>query len=150
MGHTPYEVVELVSLSRPETPQEVSPLAPIPTFPDLYDTYFPYIWRSVQRLGVPPSHADDAVQEVFIVVHRRLPEFQGRSALKTWLYGIALRVARAHRNQLRQSRDNQAVDAEQLAAPEEARPDERAQDAEAARFVNALLDGLDEIGRAHV
>jgi RNA polymerase sigma-70 factor, ECF subfamily len=138
------QVVDLASLSHTETPKRASPLAPIPTFADVYDTYFPYVWRSVQRLGVPLSHADDAVQETFIVVHRRLPDFEGRSTLKTWLYGIALRVARAQRNRIRNTAGHQAIDAEQLAAPEAARPDQRAEDAEAARLVSTLLDGLDD------
>jgi len=115
----------------------------VPSFDSVYDGFFPYIWRSVQRLGIPPSQADDVVQEIFIIVHRRLPEFEGRSTLKTWLYGIALWVARAHRLQLRRPGEHVVVDTDHLRAPEESRPDERAENAEAARLVNALLDGLD-------
>lgn len=109
------------------------------SFEEVYDTYFPYIWRSVLRLGVPVAHADDAVQEVFLVVHRKLAGFEGRSSLKTWLYGIALRVARAHR-----VRGPRELEPEELRAPDASRPDERAQNAEAARIVRALLDQLDD------
>src|SRR5580704_17504684 len=79
------------SAEKPAVPFE------LPSFEAVYDEYFPYIWRSVQRLGVAVSQADDAVQEVFIVVHRKLPSFEGRSSIKTWLYGITLRVARVQR-----------------------------------------------------
>jgi RNA polymerase sigma-70 factor (ECF subfamily) len=121
----------------PARPEAVS-------FEAVYDTYFPFVWRSALRLGVPLAHADDVVQEVFLVVHRKLAEFEGRSTLKTWLYGITLRVARVHRVRSRRTADGQVLDAEQVRAPETARPDERAQSAEAARVVHALLDGLDD------
>jgi DNA-directed RNA polymerase specialized sigma24 family protein len=35
----------------------------------------------VHRLGVADSQLEDAVQDVFIVVHRRLPDFEGRSSM---------------------------------------------------------------------
>lgn len=133
--------VSSVSADSPERPMGN---AEGPSFDNVYDTYFPYVWRSVQRLGVPAASTDDVVQEVFMVVHRRLAEFEGRSTLKTWLYGIALRVARAHRLRAHRSNAMQPLDKEQLRAPDDARPDEQAENAEAARVVNTLLDGLDD------
>lgn len=62
----------------------------------IYDEHFDFLWRSLLRLGVSSETIDDAVQDVFLVVHRRLPEFEQRSAIRTWLFGIALRVAREH------------------------------------------------------
>jgi RNA polymerase sigma-70 factor (ECF subfamily) len=46
---------------------------------------------------VRDADVDDVCQEVFVVVHRKLAEFEGRSSLKTWLYGICVRAAAAHR-----------------------------------------------------
>lgn len=66
-------------------------------FERLYHRYFGFTWRVLGHLGVKPHALDDAVQEVWIVVHRRLPSFAGRSALKTWLFGVALNVARNQR-----------------------------------------------------
>jgi RNA polymerase sigma factor (sigma-70 family) len=40
---------------------------------------------------------DDAVQDMWLVVHRRLDDFEGRSRLTTWLFGIAINVARSAR-----------------------------------------------------
>jgi RNA polymerase sigma-70 factor (ECF subfamily) len=71
----------------------VDPVAGPPSFDTVYDDYFKFVWRSLRRLGVPLAALDDAVQEVFITVHRRLPGFEGRSSLKTWLFGIALNVS---------------------------------------------------------
>jgi RNA polymerase sigma-70 factor (ECF subfamily) len=122
------------------------PATETPTFDAVYDAYFPYVWRSVQRLGVAPSQVDDVVQEVFIVVHRRLGEFEARSTLKTWLYGIALRVARVHRARHRRSQ-GEALDFDRVRASETTRPDERAASAEAALLVQAVLDRLDDSQR---
>src|SRR5512145_1582102 len=65
----------------------------VPSFDETYERYFDFVWRSLRRLGVPHSALDDATQEVFLVVHRRLQEFAGRSSLKTWLFGITWNVA---------------------------------------------------------
>jgi len=138
------EVLGVATLSPERGPAETPPpTEPVP-FETIYDTYFPFVWRSTLRLGVPPAHVDDAVQEIFLVVHRKLDGFEGRSTLKTWLYGITLRIARVHRARARQSAVEHALEPEQVQAPDGARPDERAQTAEAARVVNALLEGLDD------
>jgi RNA polymerase sigma-70 factor (ECF subfamily) len=67
---------------------------PAPAFRELYATHFAFTWRSLRYLGVDGRHLDDAVQEVWVAVHRRLPDFEGRSDIKTWLFGIALNVQR--------------------------------------------------------
>lgn len=60
----------------------------------VYDEHFQFVWRSLRRLGVREADVPDAVQDVFLVVHRKLAEFEGRSKVTTWLFGIAMRVAR--------------------------------------------------------
>ncbi len=67
---------------------------------DAYREHFRYTWALVGRLGVPPSHVEDVVQEVFLVLHRRRHDFRNESSVKTWLHGIALRVARRHRGRI--------------------------------------------------
>ena len=136
------EMLGVSALPRPD-PRARAATPERPSFESLYDAYFPYIWRSVQRLGIPLSQADDVVQEVFIVVHRKLPEFEGRSTPKTWLYGIALRVARAHRTKARRSDEPIGTEVERMRAPGSTHPDEIAENAEAARLVDALLEGLE-------
>ncbi len=69
----------------------------MPRFRELYDEHFRFVWRSLHRLGVREDDVPDAVQEVFVVVHRRLAEFEGRSKMTTWLFGICMRVASDHR-----------------------------------------------------
>ncbi|MEJ7732639.1 MAG: hypothetical protein WKG00_25980 [Polyangiaceae bacterium] len=53
----------------------------VPDFAAVYEQHFDFLWRSVRRLGVADAHVDDVVQEVLLVVHRRLESFGGRSSL---------------------------------------------------------------------
>jgi RNA polymerase sigma-70 factor (ECF subfamily) len=112
------------------------------TLVEVYETHFDFVWRSARRLGVASLHVDDVVQEVFLVVHRRLAEFEGRSSLKTWLFAITRRVVRDHRRSARRK------PAEPLGAIEPADlgpgADVRLSRGEEARLLHALLDELDD------
>ncbi len=63
----------------------------------IYREHFAFVHRSLRRLGTPDHALEDACQDVFLVAARRLDEFEGRSSMKTWLFGIAMRVVRSHR-----------------------------------------------------
>lgn len=63
----------------------------------VFDAHAPYVWRVLVHLGVRELDAEDAVQEVFVVVHQRLAQWEPNAALRSWLYAIALRVAAAYR-----------------------------------------------------
>src|SRR3954469_25405956 len=56
-----------------------------------------FVWKMLQRMGVAERQLEDATQDAFLVVHRRLASFDGTASMTTWLYGICLRVAAAHR-----------------------------------------------------
>jgi RNA polymerase sigma-70 factor, ECF subfamily len=62
-------------------------------FREVYDAHWPFVWRSLRRLGVPEADAADAAQEVFLVIHRKLPTFEGRAKITTWIFRICMRVA---------------------------------------------------------
>jgi len=70
----------------------------------VYRDNYRFVWRTLARLGVPEHALEDALQDVFIVLHRRRGEFEGRASVRTWLYGIALRVARRVRERVRRRR----------------------------------------------
>lgn len=63
----------------------------------IYDAEFLFVCRTLFQLGVPESDIPDAVQEVFLVVNRRLAEFEHRAKLRTWIYRICAFVARGRR-----------------------------------------------------
>lgn len=69
----------------------------IPAFEAVYREHFGFVYACLLRLGVPDAAVDDAAQDVFVTVHRRLPAFEGRSALRSWLFGIVRRIAFRHR-----------------------------------------------------
>lgn len=76
----------------------------VPTFADVFRTQARYLWRALLGLGVRSADVDDVCQEVLLIVHRRLPEFDGR-ALRSWLYAICLRVASEYRRSARVRRE---------------------------------------------
>ncbi len=108
---------------------------------DVYREHFPFVWRSARRLGVRDGSLDDVVQEVFVIVHRKLGEFEGRSSIKTWLFGITLRVARAHRR--RRGAADDAVDPDTLQTGVLS-PSESLEKADAVRLLHAILDEMDD------
>ena len=67
------------------------------SFDRIYDENFTFVWRTVRALGVPPAVVDDAVQEVFIVIHRRLADYQPTASIRSWIFGVVRRVAKDFR-----------------------------------------------------
>jgi RNA polymerase sigma-70 factor, ECF subfamily len=90
----------------PATPLTPARFTPTPPFREIFDALAPYVWRTLRRLGVRDADVDDMCQEVFVVVHRRLSDFSGTSSVRTWVYGIALRVASQHRRGTRNRRED--------------------------------------------
>ncbi|HEU5059363.1 MAG TPA: sigma-70 family RNA polymerase sigma factor [Kofleriaceae bacterium] len=78
-------------------PQESSARRTDPSFREVYRDNASFVWRVLRRLGVPAADAEDVMQEVFVVVLKKLDSFAHRSSLRTWLYGIAYRSASEHR-----------------------------------------------------
>ena len=59
--------------------------------------HFARIHRAALVLSGNPWDADDLAQETFLVVARQGDQFQGRSSMYTWLYGILLNLDRRRR-----------------------------------------------------
>lgn len=70
--------------------------APGAEFQALYEEWFDEVSRWVRALGGPPAEQEDLVQDVFVVVYRRLPDFDGNN-VAGWLYRIAQRRVRDFR-----------------------------------------------------
>ena len=111
-------------------------------FQDIYEGYADFVWRSLRRMGVSDHGADDALQDVFLVVHRRFAEYDPGRPIKTWLYGIALRVAQDHRRRLKRKGGLEPLG--ETLADLSAGPQEAAIHSEGLRIVHELLDSLDE------
>jgi RNA polymerase sigma-70 factor, ECF subfamily len=115
-------------------------------FEAMYREHFRFVWRSVRRLGIAPAFVDDVVQETFLVVHRKLADFEGRSSTKTWLYGIVRRVIADHRRSLRRKPAFADGSSEIARASDSTRlgPDGSAEQAEKVRLLHRLLEQLDD------
>jgi len=66
------------------------------SFEGLYEQWFEDVSRWVRALGARDADRHDLVQEIFLVVHRRLSDFDGHN-VAGWLYQIARRKVRDHR-----------------------------------------------------
>ncbi len=121
---------------------------PPPSITDVYDGHVDFVSRMARGLGVPASGIDDVVQDVFLVVHRRLHEFEGRSQLKTWIARIVLNVVRGHRRAHAKSRAHDELGDEGVIDSEGKTPQELALEREAVRLLGEILDAMPEEQRA--
>jgi len=116
----------------------------LPDFNEVFAQHSVFVWRVLARLGVQTRDVPDACQEVFLVVHRRLAEFDAsRSSLRSWVYGICARVAsdyrRRHPN--RNEISGEAVEELEVAGRQE-------EDLQAARAWRRLAQALDSLDTA--
>jgi RNA polymerase sigma-70 factor (ECF subfamily) len=99
----------------------------------------PFLWRATLALGVPAADAEDLCQEVMLVVHRRLRDFDGQS-LRAWLYGICLRVTSDYRRSARVRREKTTD-----TPPERFLDPTQPEDVDARRAEEKLKRALDEL-----
>jgi len=112
-----------------------------PTLAQVYQAHSGFVWRTVRRLGVPPQSVEDVMHEVFLVVHRRLPEFDGRASMKTWLFHIARGVtANWRRGRRREAARISLVQPKPGAMPD---PEHATERGRAAAFVREFVESLD-------
>jgi RNA polymerase sigma-70 factor (ECF subfamily) len=116
-------------------------------FDDLYEEHFDYVWRTARRLGAPASALDDVVQDAFVVVYRRLPQFDG-SALRAWLFVIVRNVVRDVRRTLRRKPGHTPSESDELLAlladPMRGTPEDITASNESLRLVELLLEALSD------
>lgn len=133
--------------------------AATPGFEAVYRECFPMVWRGLRRLGVPEAHTDDAAQEVFLRVHCHLATFEGRSSIRSWVYGIAVNVAREHRRRARTVARYECPEGSEGSADfhdthggrgagSQRLPDDAVAAREALSLLDAALDALDDDRRA--
>jgi RNA polymerase sigma-70 factor (ECF subfamily) len=115
-----------------------------PAFDAVYRAHFGFVWRVLRGMGVPEASLEDAAQEVFVVVMRRLPEFDGRAPLESWLVQIALRVASNARRSLSRRPQAPLLTEPAAAGPS---PAEQVDHKRALAEVLSILDALDEDSR---
>lgn len=135
--------VEMATLAHALSPADADA---IPAFDAVYEAHVAFVWRVLRTFGVAEAYVEDAVQDVFLVVHRRLGEWQGKAAITTWLFAIARRVASAHRR--RDGKRSEATtpldDATAAELVGSGDPFAEASRAQAAATVLAILETIDD------
>ena len=91
-----FAIAAAFSKSRAKKREEESACGSL-VFESLYEEQFAFVWRTVRALGVPSAAVDDAVQEVFIVLHRRIPDYKPTASVRSWVFGVVRRVAKDFR-----------------------------------------------------
>ncbi len=140
-GHEP-DVASAAVLLATALPMQAQATV-IPSFEAVYDENFAFVWRSLRRLGVPDRSLDDAAQDVFVVVHRRLKDYEGRASMRSWLFAIARRVAHDHRRRIgRKERTEELKDG--VVESRGASPAEQAERGEAVKVLHDILGSMDD------
>lgn len=65
-------------------------------FEAVFRQNYAFVRRCVDRIGVADAWRDDVAQDIFCVAYRRLPEFDGRANVRTWLFRIAWHISKRH------------------------------------------------------
>jgi RNA polymerase sigma-70 factor, ECF subfamily len=86
------QVADQGRAAEPQPPELPRPLV----FDTVYRAYFRQVVAWMRAMNVPPADMEDAAQEVFLVVRRKLPRFRDDN-LAGWLYRIADLTARNYR-----------------------------------------------------
>lgn len=113
----------------------------------LFDAQAAYVGRTLRCLGVRDHELSDALQEVFLVVHRRLAELEKPSALRSWLYAICLRKAMTLRRRAARRREDAVADPPEPEGPR-ATPHDALERTRALAVALEILDELDDHKRA--
>jgi len=110
-----------------------------------FDDHARFVWRALLGLGVAEADAPDASQQVFSVLHDRLRDLGPGTSMRTFLYGICLRVASDFRRRAHRRRERLVAD-----MPEQAfgiSPEGQAADREALAALEAALERLPLVQR---
>src|SRR5262249_3351027 len=61
---------------------------------EIFSEHAEFVWRSLKRLRIPVLDIDDALEEVFLVVYRRVADYEDRGMMRAWLFSISRQIAR--------------------------------------------------------
>jgi len=127
-------------LAESDPPRGVLPVEEQLRLAQLVTEQFPFVWRLLRRMGVPESDADDAAQQVFIVLSQRIEQVRV-GAERAFLFSTAMNVgARARRNRMRK-REDFGDDLEQQLGHDPS-PEELVDRRRARQALDALLDEM--------
>ena len=114
-------------------------------FETVYRQHFAGAWRVLRRLGVTEAQLEDAAQDVFLIVHKKLGGLPSDAPVRRWVLAIAVRVASEYRRRARRKPTEPLDETIVDGRPGPARASEFR---ESLRLLHGLLEELDEKKRA--
>jgi RNA polymerase sigma-70 factor, ECF subfamily len=142
---------EAAALPRQPVRSEARPsgAAARPDFAEIYDAWFDDVSRWLLALGAPAADNEDLAQEVFLVVRRRLGDFDHRN-VAGWLYRIASRQVGAYKRRrwFKSVFSRQQPDAWQELASDDGGPAVALEEKERRRVLDDLVARMNEKRRA--
>ncbi len=143
MGATPgIDASERRTLAAPDATPGGEPAQ---GFSEVYAEHAAFAWRTLRRLGVREAEVEDACQEVFLVVHRRLDDFDWQRPMQAWVFGICAKVAARYRRRAGARYEQATAEPPAEVAADQSKFVERR---EAEVLLEQILSGLGEEQRA--
>ncbi|MBX3214519.1 MAG: sigma-70 family RNA polymerase sigma factor [Labilithrix sp.] len=121
-------------------------MSAVPDIGAIFREHGPFVYTILRSLGVHPSDVDDAFQEVFVVIHQKLAAYEQRGTLRSWVYGICVRVTFRFRRRAGQAREIVTEEVPETADP--MTPAEHLRERQAREILCEILDELDDDKRA--
>jgi RNA polymerase sigma-70 factor (ECF subfamily) len=116
------------------------------SFHAVFEREHGYVWHSLRRLGVFERDLEDVTHDVFVVVHRKLGQYDASRPLRPWLFGVAARVASDYRRRASHRFEHPKLDVEAVDA--QPSPEARLAASDAQKLVIAALQAVEEDRRA--
>jgi RNA polymerase sigma-70 factor (ECF subfamily) len=117
--------------------------AALPSFSRIFSEHARYVWRALLGLGVAEADVQDASQQVFLVLHGKLARYDGSCTLRTFIYGICLRIASDYRRRRSRAREHTVE-----TLPERAVPASQLTDVAARQALQRLQGVLERLPQA--
>ena len=133
----------MAPLDRPEAPLRGQPV----DLCQLFEAEGAYVWKSLRRLGVPPSDLEDVTHDLFLEVQRRLDDYDPSRPVRPWLFGFAMRLAMRHKKRAHRRHEQPEPDHDEV-ADAAALPDQQLAAGQDRRLVLRALEAIDMSRRA--
>lgn len=134
--HTMSQIYSLGQEQSADQPLDVSAV---------FKAHHAFVWRILRHLGVAAADQDDVLQEVFVVVHRRLADYREEDKMRAWLYAICTRMVRDHHRRIARRKEELRDAPDVSQKPSQARA---FADQQALLLAQRMLDALPEKQRA--
>jgi RNA polymerase sigma-70 factor (ECF subfamily) len=128
-----------------DNPGDPAPASACGGFREVFQAHARFVWRVLLGLGVLERDVPDASQQVFLVLSQKLGQLDPACPMRTFVYGICLRVAADFRNRAHVRRERLFAEAPEPQAA--ATQEEILSSREALRRLQDALDRIDPAQR---